>query len=58
MIFYKKLNFKLIMSDLNLLYCVLTYIIVCIILVLLKHLICGPDDTSENSENEKKPKVK
>jgi hypothetical protein len=46
------------MSDLNLLYCVLTYIIVCIILVLLKHLICGPDDTSENSENEKKPKVK
>ena len=39
------------MSDLNLLYLVLLYILVCIILVLLKHLIYGPDENNESEEN-------
>jgi hypothetical protein len=38
----------------DLLYVILSYIFLCIFLVVLKHIIYGPDDYENNQQNEQK----
>ena len=42
------------MFTLDLLYLIFSYIFICVFLVVLKHIIYGPDDNEDNHQNESK----